>query len=431
MSSLISNCSLSRRSFLRGAGVALTLPLLDAMTPAVSRAQAANPTTPRRMVAIETNQGILPQFFFPEQAGRDYQLTPYLNILRDHRDKMTVFSGVSHPSVEGGHVAEKVFLTAAPHPGSGSFRNSVSLDQIAAERLGVLTRFPSFSLRVGAGNSHGLSFTRSGVAIPCEKRPSAVFRRMFVQGSPNQVAARVEELANGRSILDFVQDGARRLERNVGPRDRDRLDQYFTSVRELETQMQRTGEWEQRPRPAAPCPAPTDITNNSGLIDSMRLMFDMVRLALESDSTRLITLFVSTHDCVPAIPGVTHETHTLTHHGNREETIAELRKIEEAELVALNDFLTRLRGAREQGESLLDRTMVLYGTPMGRANAHTNDNLPVLLAGGGFRHGQHLAFDRQRNYPLANLFVSMLQRLGLEIDRFASSTGTMRGLTPV
>jgi hypothetical protein len=424
------NRALSRRSFLRGAGVALTLPLLDAMVPAVAR---TNPQAapPRRMVAIETNQGILPHFFFPERAGRDYELTPYLDILREHRNDMTVFSGVSHPSVDGGHTAEKVFLTAAPHPGSGSFRNSVSLDQVAAERLGVLTRFPSFGLRVGAGNSHGLSYTRSGVVIPCEKRPSAVFRRMFVQGTPREVAARVEELAVGRSILDFVRDGARRLERDVGPRDRDRLDQYFSSVRELETQMQRTGEWEQRPRPQAPVAAPTDITDNSRLIDSMRLMFDMVRLALESDSTRLITVFVSTHDCVPAIDGVSHETHTLTHHGNRPETIAELRRIEEAELRALNDFLTGLRRVREQGETLLDRTMVLYGTPMGSANRHSNDNLPVLLAGGGFRHGQHLAFDQQRNYPLPNLFVSMLQRLGLDIDRFASSTGTMRGLAAV
>jgi hypothetical protein len=383
------------------------------------------------MVAIETNQGILPQFFFPERPGRDYELTPYLNLLREHRQDMTVFSGVSHPSVEGGHPAEKVFLTAAPHPGSGSFRNSVSLDQVAAERLGVLTRFPSFSLRVGAGSTHGISYTRGGVGIPAERRPSAVFRRMFVQGTPGEVAARVEELAAGRSILDFVRDGARRLDRQVGPRDRDRLDQYFTSVRELETQMQRAAEWEQRPRPQAPVPAPTDIADKNQLIESMRLMFDTVRLALESDSTRLITVFVSTHDCVPAIEGVTHETHTLTHHGNRPETIAELRRIEEAELLALNDFLTRMRGAREQGESLLDRTMVLYGTCMGSANRHSNDNLPVLLAGGGFRHGQHLAFDRERNYPLPNLFVSMLQRLGLDIDRFASSTGTMRGLEMV
>jgi hypothetical protein len=430
MSNSFRNSSLSRRSFLRGTGVALALPFLDAMVPAVVRGQAAKPSAPRRMVAIETNQGIMPQMFFPERAGRDYEMTPYLNILRAHRNDMTIFSGVSHPSVDGGHQAEKVFLTAAPHPGSGAFRNSVSLDQVAAERIGVQTRFPSFSLRVGAG-AKDLSFTRSGVNIPSERSPAAIYRRMFVQGTARETAARVDELRVGRSVLDFVRDGARRLERNVGPRDRERLDQYFSSVRELETQMQRTGEWEQRPRPAAPSPAPTDVTDRNRLIDATRLMYDMVRLALETDSTRLITIFISTGDCVPAIDGVSHETHSLTHHGNREDTVEELRKIEAAQFGALNDLLTGLRGIREQGSTLLDRTMVLYGTCMGSANRHSNDNLPVLLAGGGFRHGEHLVFDRQRNYPLPNLFVSMLQRLGLEIDRFASSTGTMRGLTAV
>src|ERR1051326_2307096 len=160
MNSLITNRSLSRRSFLRGSGVAIALPLLDAMIPAVVRGQPA-PTPPRRMVAIETNLGILPQFFFPERAGRDYELTPYLNILRAHRNDMTIFNGVSHPNVDGGHPAEQTFLTGAPHPGSGSFRNSISMDQVAAERIGMLTRFPYFALRVGRESHHGLSFTRS------------------------------------------------------------------------------------------------------------------------------------------------------------------------------------------------------------------------------------------------------------------------------
>jgi hypothetical protein len=428
MSSFLRNRTLSRRSFLRGSGVALSLPFLDAMLPAVARAQTAPP--PRRMVAIETNLGILPQFFFPERAGKDYESTPYLNVLREYRNDMTVFSGVSHPSVDGGHAAERTFLTAAPHPGSAAFRNSISLDQVAAERIGVRTRFPSFSLAVARG-SKDLSYTRSGVNIPSEHSPTAVYRRMFVQGSARETAARVDELRVGRSILDFVRDGARQLEHDVGPRDRDRLDQYFSSVRDLETQMQRTGEWERRPRPKAPVPEPTDVADKTQLVEACRLMFDMVKLALETDSTRLVTIFISPVEIIPAVPGVSHETHSLTHHGNRPETIAELRAIEEAQFGVLADFLGKLRGAREQGDTLLGRTMVLYGTCMGSANRHSNDNLPVLLAGGGFRHGQHLAFDRKQNYPLPNLFVSMLQRLGLEIDRFASSTGTMRGLEVV
>jgi len=188
--------SISRRALLRGAGVALSLPLLEAMTPAfATAADSAATKSPRRMLAIETNMGILPQHFFPEQAGKDYQLTPYLEILKDFRNDLTVFSGVSHPDVDGGHQAETAFLTAAPHPGGGAFKNTISLDQAAAERIGALSRFPSFTLAVGHGGPYTLSFTRSGVAIPAERSPSALYRRMFVQGTSQEIDSRVEDFA--------------------------------------------------------------------------------------------------------------------------------------------------------------------------------------------------------------------------------------------
>jgi hypothetical protein len=157
-------------------------------------------------------------------------------------------------------------------------------------------------------------------------------------------------------------------------------------------------------------------------------MFDVARLAFESDSTRVVSLFINTYSIVPDLPGVTSETHSITHHGGRQEALDQLFIIESEQIKALNGFLAGLNRIREGGEALLDRTMVLYGTPMGNANSHANTNLPVLIAGGGFRHAGHLAFDRQRNYPLPNLYVSMLQRMGIEADRFATSTGTMRGL---
>jgi hypothetical protein len=318
-----------------------------------------------------------------------------------------------------------VFLNA-PHPGSGAFKNTISLDQFAAERIGTLTRFPSLVTRVGNENG-SLSYTRSGVMIPADRSPVALYRKMFVQGTPKETDARVEDLRVGRSVLDFVDDSAKKLQKDLGPRDRERLDQYFTSVRELETQLARSQEWERRPKPEVAAPEPKDAGPGQ-LATASRVLFETLRLALETDSTRLVTVFVNSIGVANDIPGVQHETHSLTHHGNRPETLAELRKIEEAQLKALAGLLGGLRGVREAGETLLDRTMVLYGTCMGSANSHANTNLPVLLAGGGFRHGRHLAFDRQRNYPLPNLFVSMLQRLGLEADRFASSTGTMRGL---
>ncbi len=398
------------------------------MVPAVATVASRDVSaSPRRMLSIQTNQGILPQFFFPKTAGRDYELTPYLERLSDFRDSMTVFSGVSHPDVAGGHPGEKVFLTAAPGPVAGGFKNSVSIDQLAAEHIGSLTRFPTLSLQVGRGTT-GISYTRSGVMIPPERSPSDLYQRMFAQGDVNEVQARLDDLRRGRSMLDFVQESARGLNRKLSAGDRDRMDQYFTSVRDLEGRLHQNEQWERRPKPSVDEPQPKDVADYNEFITATELMFDIIRLALKTDSTRLITLSIVPTGSVVNVEGVTRETHTLTHHGNRPEVIEELRRIEDAQFGAFAKLLSSLQDSTEQGASLLDQTMVLYGTCMGSANAHSNKNLPVLLAGGGFRHGQHLAFDTTNNYPLPNLFVSMLQRLGIESDQFASSTGTMRGL---
>lgn len=422
---------LSRRTFLRGAGVMLTLPFLEAMHPvfgAAAKAAEAPSATPRRMLAIETNMGLIADNFFPKQNGHDWTPSPYLELIKQHRNDFTVFSGTSHPAVDGGHAAEAAFLTAAAHPGAGGFKNSISLDQLAAEQIGTRTRIGSLTILLGSENRHSLSFTRSGVMIPAEKSASAIYRRMFVQGTPQEVEARVNDLKVGRSVLDFVNDSAKRMQRDLGPRDQERLDQYFTSVRDLEGQLVEAEAWEQRPKPKVAVPEPKDITDNNLLVQRMQQMFGVIRLALETDSTRLITVFINPFSMVPVIDGVTHETHSITHHGNRPETLHELALIEAAHFRMLDELLAGLKGAKEENETLLDRTQVLFGSCMGNANAHDNHNLPVLLAGGGFKHGQHLAFDQKQNYPLPNLFVSMLQRMGLEADKFASSTGTMRGL---
>jgi hypothetical protein len=414
--------TVDRRTFLRGAGVALALPWLESLAPAQTG------EIPRRMIAIETNQGILPQEFFPKETGKDYALTPYLEILKEFRDEFTVFSGVSHPQVDGFHQAEKSFLTAAPHPGSAAFRNTISLDQVAAESIGDRTRFASLPLIISTERGRGLSYTRSGVLIPPEYSPAKLYERLFVQGTPQEIERLIEELRLGRSLLDTVGDRAGELSGRLPARDRDRLDQYTTSIRELEERLKKAEAWERRPKPKVKTPKPAENQDGPDIGGRSRMMYDMVRLAIETDSTRLITIFIATEGIVARIPGVTHETHSLTHHGGRPETIAELRKIEEVQFQALAGLLKGLHETKEGGATLLDRTMVLYGTCMGNASSHANNNLPMLLAGGGFKHGQHLAFSREKNYPLPNLFVSMLQRLGIEVDKFASSTGTMRGL---
>lgn len=423
--------SLSRRTFLRGAGIAMSLPMLDAMIPAFRRktlAAEVSSKPPRRMIAIQTNMGILAQHFFPTATGADFELTAYLDLLKDFKSKMTVCSGVSHPDVDGAHEAERSFLTAAPHPGGAGFKNSISLDQFAAEQLGPITRFPSFVLDVNAESTQGMSFSRSGVKVPADKSPAKLYAKMFLQGKPSEVEARIADLGRGRSSLDFVSDDAKRLAKSVGAADQARLDQYYSAVRDLERQLELGQEWERKPKPIPSEAAPTDISENRKLIDKIRLMLNVARLGFESDSTRVVSLFINTFSVVADLPGVKDETHSITHHGGRKEALDQLFIIESAQFKVLSEFLAGLNAIQEGGEPLLDRTMVLYGAPMGNAASHDNKNLPVLLLGGGFKHGGHLAFDHKKNYPLPNLYLSMLQRMGLPIDKFATSTGTMRGL---
>ncbi len=429
---------LSRRTVLRAAGAGVALPLLDAMLPGTTRARSEPVAVPRRLVAIHVPLGMMPQFFFPtrpapggtEGSSGQHGTSPYLDLLADHRGAFTVFSGLSHPEVGGNHHAGQCFLTGAPHPGQPTFRNTLSLDQFAAERIGLETRFPFLSLAVAKGDPYGsaIAVSRAGVAIPPEPSVKRLYRGLFVAGTPEEQSIALRRIEAGGSVLDLVLDKQARLQKAVAPEDRARLDQYFSSVRDLEHRLARSVEWEHRAKPVVDYPEPDDIADATKVIEKSKLMFDLMRLALETDSTRVLTLSLSTFSVVPHVPGVKTETHSLTHHGNEPEKIAELRRIEEAQMTAFSGFLAQLRAAGEPNGSLLDHTQVLYGSCLGNANSHSNENLPIILAGGGYRHPGRLAFDEQRNEPLSNLFVTMLQRLGVEADAFASSTGTLRGL---
>ncbi len=423
---------LSRRHFLRGAGVLLGLPLLDAMIPSFAHADTKS-LTPRRFLGICNNLGLVPDKFFPDatQTGKDYTLSPYLQHLSDFRSDFTVCNGVWHPNVDGGHPADICFLTAAPHPSSSGFRNSISLDQFIAERIGSQTRFPSLTLGVNVTGLRSLSVTAGGVLLPCDTLPSEVFKKLFLGGSPAEVQAQSRKLALGQSIMDTVADQTKRLERNVGAKDKERLDQYFTGVRDLEQRLVQSAEWEKRPRPVVSDKLPIDPRDPREYMEKVRLMYDMARLAFETDSTRNITLMLDSVNS-PAIEvegkAVSDGYHNLSHHGRSPEKLAQLERIDREHMKLLAGLFANLKAHQEGNETLLDRSMILYGSNLGNANTHVTTNLPVLFAGGGFKHGQHLVFDRNRNYPLPNLFVNILQRFGIEADHFASSTGTMRGL---
>lgn len=416
--------ALDRRTVLRGSGAALSLPWLTAMTPAFASAQETRP--PKRFVAMTLGLGLVAENLFPEDDGRDYRPSRYLEQLQDLRDEITVVSGASHPGVTGGHRAEASILTATPMGSAGRATNTISIDQLMAKHLGDATRFPSLVLSTGGSNSP--AYTDNGSMIPPETSPRRLFERLFIDDSPKEQKRQAKRIRQGRSIMDLVAEDARSLQRELGAGDRDRLDAYFTSVRDLEKRMEMSERWAKRPKPEVDAQPPVDINNPNDLVARQKTMCDVIRLALKTDSTRFVTLHLPGSGGVVPVDGVAEGYHSLSHHGRDEEKLAQLALVESAMLTQWGEFLRDLRQTEDGDRTLLDNTTVFLTSNLGNGSNHDNRNMPVLLAGGGFRHGQHLAFDRKNNYPLPNLYVSVLQNVGLETDRFASSSGTMRGL---
>jgi len=294
------------------------------------------------------------------------------------------------------------------------------MDQFVAEKIGTQTRLPCMGLRSG-----GLSRSRSGAAIPDTGTPSQVFAKLFLQGSPKETEQVRERLAEGQSILDVVAGQAKQLEGKVSHDDRHRLGEYFDSVRELEQGLVSATEWTKKPKPKVDVPPPKDVPGNASV--TLRLYYDLIHLAFQTDSTRIVTMGF-THGGLPPLPGVHYDHHTLSHSWGDPDRVKEVQIVDKDSMKALSDFLLKLKQTKEDGESLLDRTMVLAGSQMGNSSQHTCTNLPILIAGGGFKHGQYLAFDAKNNTPLSNLYVMMIRQFGLPVDSFGSSRGTIPGL---
>jgi hypothetical protein len=419
---------ISRRTALRAAGVSLALPWLDLFSQVRGASPAAGPR--RRMVCICAPLGFYPSNFFPEQTGADYKPSPYLELLQDLRSDYTVISGLMHTGNSPGfaHQATASFLTGAQGAGRPGFRNAISLDQFAAEQIGGQTRFPTLTL---SGEGLGLAWTRTGAQIPADNSPSRVFAKMFLDGNGTEVRDQLRRLEDGQSILDDVRDQAASLRSELGIDDREKLDEYLSGVRDLEKKMVRDETWVKTPKPKVDAKPPTDITNASDLIGRSKLLFDLTHLALQTDSTRLVTIMLQGSTNPPPIPGVNLGHHDLSHHGKDPGKLEQLKLVEVETMKTISDLLAKLKQSKEDDGTLLDRTTVFLGSNLGDASSHSVKNLPVLLAGGGFRHGKHLAFDADNPPPLCNLFVSMLQRLGIEADQFGGGTGTLTGLEMV
>lgn len=425
-----------RRFFLRAAGVSLALPLLESLGRQVFAEDSAVGTLPgkpvgqdrpKRLVCIGNLLGYYPPAFFPKTAGRDYELPVSVESLAPHRQDFTIFSGLDH-GVKGGHSAMSSYLSGVRViDAKGMPEGNITIDQRAAETTGGATRFPSLALGSESGIDGGclMSWTRSGTRVPLIKTPSQVFGKLFVPEDAASIDAALRRLDLKRSILDTVQGDAKSLERRLARRDKEKLDEYFSSVRDVEKQIELRRKWAAVPKPDPKMDKP----QNKDFVSDLPVMYDLIALALQTDSTRIATLEIG-GDLEASAFDLKSGHHALSHHGQREDAVAGLIKMERYQVEQFARFLAKLKSVEDGSGRLLDHTMVLFGSGMGNANAHTNSNLPIVLAGGGFKHGEHKIFSAkgQGRPKLCNLYLSMLQRFGAEVDSFGTSTGTLSGL---
>ena len=422
---------LDRRTFLRAAGVAVALPALDAMVPdplsiAATRGMGIDPSAPpKRMVMVCTSLGLHGESLFPKESGRDYELTPYLKHLKDHRDDLTIFSGLSHPDQTGanGHSSQMTWLTSARHPGLGGFRNTISVDQFAREKLGYVTRFPSIALATGGQNSQ--SYTSGGVMVPAEYRPSALFEKLFLEGKPWEIERQKQKLDDGQSILDSLGGQAKRLNKRISSADRLRLDEYFDSLRSAENHFTQARQWIDRPKPMVDAEKPVDVKKENDIIGQTRLLFELLPLIVQTDSSRVVTILINGRSDVPPIDGITMDHHNLSHHGQDEAKLKQLALIETELMKSFGELVGQLKGKTEGQSRLLDNTMLMFGSNLGNANAHDAKNLPIIMAGGDYKHGQHITYNKHDNTPLSNLFVSMMQEMKIPVENFGTSNGVL------
>lgn len=415
----------NRRTFLHTlSGTALTFPWFSSL--ALHGAEAAK--APRRLVCIGLDFGLRPESFFPASHGPELELTPLLKPLERWRQKLTVFSQLEHPGVQGGHYGVHAFLSGVRREQAGGFADGcVSLDQLMEEERGRLTRFPSLCLGVGGGDA--ISWTRSGIAVPKLEDPRAAFDLLFKPERKSAKESRRAELSENESVLSLIAQDAERVAPHLDRWDRDKLDEFMGAIRDFERANTTNIAWLDEPPPVTDGEQPT--WDSDGCMDRVRATFDVAALALLADATRIITLNIGGALPVTNITDVHRGYHDLSHSGHDLDKLRQLHVVESALMAELDHFLERLITMKDiGGGTLLDNTAVVFGSGMGNASSHANTNLPVVLAGGGFKHGRHLFFPKhgRQQTPLCNLFVTLLQQMGIERDKFGTSTGNLNQL---
>jgi hypothetical protein len=419
----------SRQLVLKSLGTSLVLPWLPSIQ--AKEAQKTNSSTHsqnhqkglKRFVAIGNLLGFQQKSFFPKTPGKNYESTTLLKPLEANRQHMTVYQGLDH-GVKGGHFAVHTFLSGVlNHQAQEMPDGNVSLDQFIAEAIGTQTRFPS--LTVGSeGGIHGgcqIAWTRSGIRVPPITEPSKLFDKLFINETPERQKQTVRQNRLQGSILDAISKDAKRLSKVVNSEDRNKLDEYFTSIRDVEKRLAMRKRWTKEPKPNAPFEKPADYNT----VENLPMLYELIALALQTNSTRVATLEVG--GCfLPQHLGIDRSYHSMSHHGNDKETIAHLIKLENYQIEHFGKFLKRLEEMQDGENSLLNSTAVLFGSGMGNAHSHINSDLPIILAGGSYQHGtfKKVSNKKHNKIPLCNLYLDIAQRMGMDAESFGTSTGT-------
>lgn len=416
---------ITRRNFLRGAAVTMALPLLEWMQDL--QAAEKNSVYTKRMLCVGNDYGYYPEEFFPKNTGLNYKMPKLIQPMAQHRNKMTIFSGLDHTGVNGGHDAACSYLTAVDTKGfpGVNFKNTISIDQLAADTFGLSTRFPSIQLSFRTSKG-GLSWTKYGMTLRPIINPAELFDVMFRNASPSEKSLEKKKLDKKKSVLDAIMSDASDLNRKLGKYDKEKLDEYLTSVREVEKALRVNKAWIDKQKPKTSVKAPKKITAyKADFFEVLPVMYDLITLAFQTNSTRYISLQIPTVTR-GKLPGVRESYHGLSHHGKSPDKIKQLLILELLQSKEFARFLGKMASIKQFGKSLLDDTICLYGGGMGNASSHSNRNLPNLIVGGGFKHKGHLNYTGKQ-VPLGNLYVTILQKLGLEVDKFGISSGRING----
>jgi hypothetical protein len=408
-----------RRFFLKASGISMALPFMPSLK---GQSTPSTDTSPQRMVFIDSSLGMEAEAFFPKQTGSSCQLSKSLEPLESMRNKFTVFSNMEHLGITGGHRAQHALLSGVLLSDAAKFKEgNITVDMKAAESIGTKTRFPSLHFGLGAGNNR-MSWTRNGNSVPMITRSQDIFKTLFMEDSPKEKARRKKFLFENSSVIDAILEQSQGIAKGLDKEDKDKLNEYMSSVRETEVQLQAQRNWINQAKPQVDQPKNMSVNIKQDPEAATQLYYDLMYLAIKTDSSRILNLQISGGSSF-YLPEVKVGYHLLSHHGKDQERLKQLHIIEKFHMQQLGKFMKKLASTEEAGSTLLDKTAIFFGASMGNASSHSNRRLPALLAGGGFKHQTHMKMPKLTQ--LNNLYLTMLQNFGLSIDQFGPSTGTL------